>query len=67
MKIEDVKRSPLSKGRKEYIKYLEGGRLTRGQAIFAKCFECMNGFCDGKVDCECGDCPLYGYMPYAQN
>ena len=53
-----------SKGKKELIKYLEGGKLTYKQAVQGKCFECM-GYCiDGLLDCEIPDCPLYRFMPY---
>ena len=67
MKLEDVKNSPLSSGKREMIKHLEGKPLTRKQAMSAKCFECCNGFIDGRIDCEITDCPLYGFMPYAKN
>ncbi len=41
-----------------------GGKLTRAQAMNAKCFECMNGFVDGKADCRIPDCPLYSWRPF---
>ena len=49
------------KGRAELKKYREGKKLTRGQAIIAKCYLCMNG---NRYDCEIPECPLYPYMPY---
>ena len=53
-----------AKGKKELIKYLEGGKLTYKQAVQAKCFECM-GYCiDGRIDCGISDCPLYPFMPH---
>lgn len=53
-----------ARGSKELKKYLEGGKLTFKQAILAACYFCMNGYVDGKVDCEIEGCPLYPIMPY---
>ncbi len=53
-----------TRGRLEYLKHLEGKRLTRGQAVLAKCYECMGGFKDGKVSCRVPGCPLFPWMPY---
>jgi hypothetical protein len=53
-----------ARGRKELIQHLQGKRLQRGQAITAKCYDCMGCFSDGKVDCLIPMCPLYGFMPY---
>ena len=53
-----------AKGKNELIKHLTGKRLTRGQAILAKCYDCMGGFNDGKQDCEITECSLYPFMPY---
>uniref|UniRef100_A0A6H1ZYS8 Uncharacterized protein n=1 Tax=viral metagenome TaxID=1070528 RepID=A0A6H1ZYS8_9ZZZZ len=46
------------------VKYLYGERLSRGQAMAAKCADCMGYFSDGRVDCEIPECPMYPYMPY---
>jgi hypothetical protein len=50
-------------GRVEYLKHLEGKRLTRGQAITAKCYECMGYFITtGKSVIEFPDAPCFpGY------
>jgi len=53
-----------AKGRKELAKADRGESLTRGEAILAKCYECMGGYDDGRVDCLVSTCPLYQYMPY---
>ncbi|MGD0275800.1 MAG: hypothetical protein ABSB79_07065 [Syntrophales bacterium] len=64
-RIEALKKYGVrSRGRAEMIAYFEGKTLTRGAAIFAKCFDCMGYYADGKVDCHIPDCPLYDYMPY---
>jgi len=44
---------------KEMKKYEMGVRLTQRQAILAKCFECANGYFDGKEDCAIAECPLH--------
>lgn len=51
-----------SAGRAEYIKYLEGKRLTRQQAIRAKCFDCSGMGC--MTYCEISSCSLAPYTPY---
>jgi hypothetical protein len=56
-----------AKGRNELIKHLNGQRLTRKQAAYAKCYDCMCGYIDGKNDCRIPDCPLYPFMPYRDN
>ena len=66
MNLKDVKASPLAKGKSELIKRLNGGHLSTKQAILAKCFECCNGYIDGKVDCGIEDCALYEYMPFGK-
>lgn len=66
MKIESIQRSPLSKGKAELLAHMAGKRLSFKKACLAKCFECCNGYIDGKVDCGITDCPLYARMPYAK-
>jgi hypothetical protein len=55
-----------ARGGKEFQKHLLGGRLTQRQMILAKCYDCMNGYLDGKIECEIKDCPLYPLMPYRE-
>lgn len=64
MKIESINRSPLASGKSELLAHMEGKVTSRAEAMKAKCFECMNGYIDGRVDCGLGDCPLYPWMPY---
>jgi len=54
----------LAKGRNHLKKHFSGSRLTRGNAILAKCYDCMGGYSDGRVDCRIQNCPLYPFMPY---
>jgi hypothetical protein len=65
--LSEVKKTPQSAGRTYMIKYLEGGKLSAGQAIKAACFCCEGYYLDGKVDCELPDCPLYPFMQYNKN
>ena len=51
-------------GRREYIKFINGYKVTRGEAIKAKCYDCMGQFIDGKFDCEGTDCSLYSFRGY---
>ncbi len=48
------------KGQNEFNKFKNGKRLTRMQAMRAKCFEC-NGQEDSRADCEVESCPMYPY------
>jgi len=54
-----------AQGRKELVKYLKGGRLTRRETILANCYMCMGYYSDGTQDCCIHTCPLYPFMPYA--
>ena len=68
MKLKDVLNyGSQSKGQSELIKHLHGEVLTRTQAMSAKCYECCNGYIDGRTDCRVSSCPIYGFMPYNPN
>lgn len=63
--LRDVERyGKRAVGRSEFCDYLRGGKLTRGEAIRAKCYDCMGFYRDGLVDCEIQRCPLYPYRSY---
>ncbi len=55
---------PTSRGATLLKKHNKKQRLTRGEALIAKCCECMGGYIDGRRDCKIPSCPLYPYMPY---
>ena len=55
---------PKAKGNKELKKHLLGDRLTRRQAMLAKCADCMGYYIDGRLDCQMPECALYPFMPY---
>lgn len=64
MNRKDIENSPISSGRTNMLKFINGKNLTYKQAVLAKCFECCNGYIDTRQDCQIADCPLYGFMPY---
>ena len=63
-RIKTIEGSPASAGKTKLLKWLYGTTLTRGDAIKAKCCECMGYYIDGREDCLIDNCPLYPYMPY---
>jgi len=62
--LASAKSGPRRSGRKEIIKYLEGGKLTRSQAIRAKCFDCL-GMGDQSI-CDSVSCSLNPFSPFRQ-
>ena len=64
-RLEEVKKyGKKAKGKLPLIRHLEGKRITRKDAIDAKCYEC-NGYCaDGVEECNIRDCPLWPYSPF---
>jgi len=60
--LESAKSGKMRSGKTQLLKYLKGGRLTRQEAIKAKCYDC-----DGMGDTgECGleHCSLYPYSSF---
>jgi hypothetical protein len=51
-------------GKASFVKFLEGGRITRQEAIEAKCYDCEGGWPEGVQPCLVSDCPLNLYHPY---
>lgn len=51
-------------GKNDYTDYLCGKYVAGKKRIFAMCYYCMGYYTDGKIDCECPQCPNYTYMPY---
>ena len=47
------------RGKNFFLSYQNGDRLTRGQSILAKCYEC-NGMGEIK-DCDNVECPLFPF------
>ena len=53
-----------ARGQLELQKFQDGKRITYKEAVLAKCYDCCEGYVDGRVDCGCPSCPLYHFMPY---
>jgi len=67
-RMEDVEKvGNKARGRAEYIKYLNGGRLSASQAVKAKCYDCMGWFADGPGCCTSPECALFPFQPYNIN
>jgi hypothetical protein len=56
-----------ARGQKELLKHLSGQKLTFKQAIYARCYDCMGYYADGKQDCKMPHCALFPFNPYNQN
>jgi len=66
--IEDIKNyGKAAKGRSELFKHLSGKRLTRGEAVLAKCYECEAYYQDGKEPCPVRSCPLWPFNAYTKD
>jgi len=63
MNLHDAENGKHVSGRRELIKHLKGERISRGEALRAKCYECNGGYPDGAFDCEIEGCPLYPFNP----
>ena len=62
--LVSAKNGTLRAGKNDLVKHLMGKRLTRNQAIKAKCYDC-NGM--GELGtCNIVVCPLYPFSPYRQ-
>ena len=64
---EITQHGKTARGKSEFIRHLEGGKLTLRQAVLACCYDCMGFFADGKVDCKMLECPLHPVMAYNAN
>ena len=64
MKLLDVEEYGLrTNGYIQLKSYLEGNKISKQQALQAKCYECNNGYIDGIKDCKIESCPLYPFSP----
>lgn len=65
--LKDVEENgPQFKGRKEFVKFLQGEVLTMKQSHLANCYQC-SGYYESfgsDKDCKNPACPAYFYMPY---
>ena len=54
----------VSKGKQSLLNHLNGEKITRKEAMDAKCYDCMGYFVDGRQDCLVKHCPLFPFRPY---
>lgn len=64
MRQVNLTKLPSATGKKELLKHLKNQKLVKEEAIWAKCYECMGYYADGRKDCKIYNCPLYTWMPY---
>lgn len=67
MNKESAERGAVSKGKSLMLEHLAGKTLSPRQAMAAKCFDCMGGYADGRIDCKMDHCSLYPWMPYRES
>lgn len=60
--IKDVQSWPRRAGKAELLKHLRGDRLTRGEAIKAKCYECVGA--EDVSPCIVTRCPLTQFCQF---
>jgi len=60
--LQSARSGKKKKGQAFLIKYLEGGKLVRSQAVYAKCYDC-NGMGDSD-ECDIEGCPLYPFSQF---
>lgn len=57
----------MARGQRELKRHQAGQRLSYKEIVLAKCYQCTNGYLDGKIDCRVPDCVNYGSMPYRED
>lgn len=63
--MKDVQENGIqARGKKEFIAFLEGKRLTLKQSMLAYCYQCM-GYYEAGKDCQNEYCPFIAFAPYA--
>lgn len=62
--LQSAKQGKRRMGQIQLIKHLNGGELTRQQAIKAKCYDC-DGMGETGV-CELKTCPLYPHSSFKE-
>ena len=60
--LESAKSGPHRRGKKELIRHLGGSKLSRMQAMNAKCYEC-DGMSDSG-ECDIETCPMYPFSHF---
>jgi hypothetical protein len=60
--LSNAEKMPRKQGKAEYLKHLHGKRLTRDEAIRAKCYECVGG--EDTSPCTIIHCALTQYCQW---
>lgn len=60
--IRNAQKWQKKKGKSAYLRHLKGVRLTRAEAIEAKCYECVCG--EDTQPCLAVYCPLIQYCQW---
>jgi len=63
-KHQEIADELVNQGKQELSKHLNGEKLTKEQAILAKCYTCVVSYTDGKKYCKVESCALYPFSPY---
>lgn len=61
---EHVTKWPKKAGRSDFLRFLNGEKLTRAQSIKAKCYECSAG--EDTQPCLAKYCPLIDYCQWGK-
>ena len=61
---EHVNKWPRKAGKTDYLRFLNGEKLTRAEALKAKCYECVAG--EDTQPCLVEYCPLVGYCQWGK-
>ena len=60
--LRSAKSGKARAGKRELVRWLEGGKLTRSQAVKAHCYDCLGMGDSG--DCDQETCPLLPFSPF---
>ena len=63
-RYEQVTKWPRKSGKTDYLRFLNGEKLTRAQVLRAKCYECVTG--EDTKPCIVGHCPISDYCQWGK-
>ena len=64
IKYEHVAKWPKKSGKADYLRFLNDEKLTRSEALKAKCYECVAG--EDTQPCLVQYCPLIDYCQWGK-
>lgn len=59
---KNVERWPRRAGKRDLLRFIDGEKLTRSEAIQATCYECTCG--ESSDPCNVETCPLIQFCPW---